>query len=313
MARKRMIDPSIWTDEGMAALTPRQQLLYIGLVSNADDDGRLRGSAVAVGLMLPTVMGEATVAEVEADLRAVLGQMRKLCRYQHDGNTYLCFRNYARWQNINRPTTSRLPAPPDETVSDTHSDTPTHLPISDSSVMSRCQTRLREEKIEESRVEEVDREIASQPREATRPASGADAPRPLPRYSPEFEEFWKRYPPDGKTDKAGTYAEYKRQKPDQTRLMDGLTRWRASRKWAEGVIVDAKRWMKERRWDAQPEAAGTRQTTTRGRDRPGLMSTVSGALDILNGHHQEEKDDDIIDVQRVPHPIAGHLAPPRAH
>jgi hypothetical protein len=144
VARKRMIDPSIWTDEGMAALTPRQQLLYIGLVSNADDAGRLRGSAIAVRLMLPTVFGEATVEEIEAELVAVLGQMRKLCRYQHDGNTYLAFRNYSRWQNINRPTPSKMPHPPEECVSPPAGTTPDATPLTDDSVSAHAQVKGRE-------------------------------------------------------------------------------------------------------------------------------------------------------------------------
>jgi hypothetical protein len=113
MARKRMIDPSIWTDEGMAELTPRQQLLYIGLFSNADDDGRLKGSAAAIRLMLPTVYAGATSDEIEGDVAGVLTQMRQLTRYEVEGRQYFAFRNYRHWQSINRPNDSHLPPPPD--------------------------------------------------------------------------------------------------------------------------------------------------------------------------------------------------------
>jgi hypothetical protein len=113
MARKRMIDPAIWTDEGMAELTPRQQLLYIGLFSNADDAGRIRGSPSSVRLTLPTVYGGVSLEEVAADLNAVLREMRQLVAYEEDGRLYLVFRNYLHWQKIEHPSKSTLPAPPD--------------------------------------------------------------------------------------------------------------------------------------------------------------------------------------------------------
>lgn len=110
MPRKRMIDPSIWSDEGLASLTHREQLLFIGLFSNADDEGRLNGTPRAIRLMLPTIYGDLSEAEVRSDLDAVLGAMRHLSRYQVDGRDYLEFTNYTRWQKIDHPSASRLPA-----------------------------------------------------------------------------------------------------------------------------------------------------------------------------------------------------------
>jgi|SRR5262245_2609693 len=112
MARKRMIDPSLWTDEGMAGLLPRQQLLFIGLFSNADDAGRLKGSPLAIRLMLPTVYSGISEDEIAEDLAEVLAQIRQLSRYVVDGRSYLVFSNYTRWQRIDRPSDSMLPPPP---------------------------------------------------------------------------------------------------------------------------------------------------------------------------------------------------------
>lgn len=108
-----MIDPSLWTDDGMADLTPRQQVLYIGLFSNADDDGRLKGSATAIRLMLPVVYGRGcTDSEVREDLDAVLRVMTKLRRYEDGGREFLYFAKYRQWQKIDHPSNSQLPAPP---------------------------------------------------------------------------------------------------------------------------------------------------------------------------------------------------------
>ncbi len=118
MARKRMIDPSVWTDEGMAELTPRQQLLYIGLFSNADDDGRMKCSPSALRLALPTVYAGIDLAEIGTDLHAVCAVMRQIVTYCVDGREYLAFRNYRKWQRIDKPSGSVLPPPPDDSTND---------------------------------------------------------------------------------------------------------------------------------------------------------------------------------------------------
>lgn len=43
MARKRMIDPHIWEDPSFNKLSFAARLLFIGMISNADDRGYLRG------------------------------------------------------------------------------------------------------------------------------------------------------------------------------------------------------------------------------------------------------------------------------
>ena len=45
MARKRMIDPNIWESEDFSKLSVLARLVFIGIFSNADDDGRGRGKS----------------------------------------------------------------------------------------------------------------------------------------------------------------------------------------------------------------------------------------------------------------------------
>ena len=40
MARKRDIDPSLWDHEELNALPIPARYLFIGIISNADDEGR---------------------------------------------------------------------------------------------------------------------------------------------------------------------------------------------------------------------------------------------------------------------------------
>lgn len=42
MARKRMIDPNIWDSEDFGKLSDLSKLVFIGLFSLADDEGRGR-------------------------------------------------------------------------------------------------------------------------------------------------------------------------------------------------------------------------------------------------------------------------------
>lgn len=54
MARIRSIKPEIWEDEKFAAADPLAQLVFIGLISNADDAGRLVDSVRRIdGLLWP--------------------------------------------------------------------------------------------------------------------------------------------------------------------------------------------------------------------------------------------------------------------
>ena len=46
MARRRMIDPNIWQSEDVAELSMFARLLLIGLISNADDEGRGKANPV---------------------------------------------------------------------------------------------------------------------------------------------------------------------------------------------------------------------------------------------------------------------------
>jgi len=158
-----MIDPSIWQDEGMAELTPRQQLLYIGLFSNADDDGRIKGSPAALRLALPTVYPGTPLDEVAHDVAAVLNAFRQLVRYEADGRIYIVFRNYRQWQRIDKPSPSILPPPPEEPDG---SPSPPRMIVEPSQndpvavPPSRREVKLTEEKgIEERVVEEKPRAI----------------------------------------------------------------------------------------------------------------------------------------------------------
>jgi len=48
MARKRVIEPDIWSDEGFIELSHKGRLMFIGLITQSDDEGRGTGSARSI-------------------------------------------------------------------------------------------------------------------------------------------------------------------------------------------------------------------------------------------------------------------------
>lgn len=118
-ARIRSIKPELWSDERVGVLSFPARLLFVGLITMADDEGRLR--ALPAG-----ILGHVFPYDREAPKRldGWLSEVERsgmLVRYEHDGFPYVAFRNWARHQRPNRPSDSVLPPPPDEQVRDANS------------------------------------------------------------------------------------------------------------------------------------------------------------------------------------------------
>jgi len=114
MPRKRMIDPGIWRSEQVNTLPRDARLLFIGMFSNADDAGRLHGSARFL---------KATIFPYDDDVTsAVVGSWRDevirsglVVLYTNGGHEYLYLPTWRRHQRIDRPSESVLPSPEDST------------------------------------------------------------------------------------------------------------------------------------------------------------------------------------------------------
>jgi hypothetical protein len=87
MPRKRDIDPSLWSNEQLADVARDARLLYIGLISHADDEGRLRASPRALKAAIFPYDDELTVRDLTAWLDQ-LTQAGVLCCYEHEGERY---------------------------------------------------------------------------------------------------------------------------------------------------------------------------------------------------------------------------------
>jgi hypothetical protein len=107
--RIRSLKPEIWQDEKIGRLSRDARLLFIGLITMADDDGRFRA--------LPAIiLGHAFPYDQDAHRRLTswmdeLISQELVVIYAHEGMPYGSIPNWSAHQRINRKTDSVLPEP----------------------------------------------------------------------------------------------------------------------------------------------------------------------------------------------------------
>ena len=104
MARKRQIDPDIWTSEQFINLSIEARLMFIGMISLADDEGRLKGNS----LYLKTNLYPAdnyTTDKIKKWRDEVINQLLTHY-YQVNGQELLWLPNFRKYQYM----TKRFPS-----------------------------------------------------------------------------------------------------------------------------------------------------------------------------------------------------------
>ncbi len=111
MARIRSLKPSVWTDERFIDLSRDARLLFIGMVSQADDDGRFVASGAAlIGALFPHDDLSPKTVEKWRDEISATGLIQV---YRHGRGTYAALPGWRKHQRIQKPQQSSLPAPPE--------------------------------------------------------------------------------------------------------------------------------------------------------------------------------------------------------
>lgn len=108
MARKRMIDPSIWINEDFGMLSNLAKLVFIGLFSNADDEGRGKANPAYIKAVLFPYNDDLRIADIEKTLQEVSSKMSVIF-YSCDENMYYTLTSWDTFQTINKPTKSKIP------------------------------------------------------------------------------------------------------------------------------------------------------------------------------------------------------------
>lgn len=107
--------PELFADEKVGSLRPVARLLFIGLITMADDEGRLRELHGAIcGHIFP--WDEKVTPKQVAKMLAEVADSGLILRYESGVGKYIVIRHWARHQRINRPVASALPPPPDPVI-----------------------------------------------------------------------------------------------------------------------------------------------------------------------------------------------------
>jgi hypothetical protein len=112
MARIRTIKPEFPQSESMGAVSRDARLLFIMLFTLADDEGRLRGnSRMLASLLFPYDLDAPKLIDKWVD---ELITQRCIIRYQIEDATYVEICKWLNHQKIDRPSKSKIPAPPED-------------------------------------------------------------------------------------------------------------------------------------------------------------------------------------------------------
>lgn len=144
MARKRMIDPSFWEDEKLGSCEPIARLLFMGLISQADDEGRLKGHPSLLRSAIFPYDYDITNEIMEVWLNTLSGH-RLIIRYEIDSQRYILIKNFKKHQTINKPQKSKLPDIPEDYGNTT-------VVVTEECSNSHVQKKLKEEKLKEVEV-----------------------------------------------------------------------------------------------------------------------------------------------------------------
>ena len=111
MARKRMISPEIWESSSFSKLSDFAKLVFIGLISNADDSGKGKANPSYIRSRLFPNDEDRRVTDIKKALSEIALTM-SITFYEVNGDNFYLLTNWMRWQKIDRPTPSKIPDPP---------------------------------------------------------------------------------------------------------------------------------------------------------------------------------------------------------
>lgn len=120
MARIRTIKPEFWSSAKVGKISRDARLLFLGLLNEADDEGRLLGQTKRLAGIIFPFDDDMDASKIEC----LVGELQTggmLQRYEIGGAIYLCIIGFSEHQKIDRRVASRLPAPPE--ITDTDSPT----------------------------------------------------------------------------------------------------------------------------------------------------------------------------------------------
>lgn len=106
-----MISPEIWESQDFSQLSDIAKIVFISLISHADDEGRGRAD--------PTFIKSSTFPYDEgrrvADIKSALSEIARSMSvqfYSVNGIEFYFITSWKKWQKVDKPSKSKLPPPP---------------------------------------------------------------------------------------------------------------------------------------------------------------------------------------------------------
>jgi len=112
MARKRMVDPSIWKDPDVAKLAIPERLLFIGIFSNADDEGRIIATPESLKADIFPYDRQFSAARVKKLRDNVVKVIKNVHLYENAHVEYIQLLKWNQYQKPSHPRPSKYPPPP---------------------------------------------------------------------------------------------------------------------------------------------------------------------------------------------------------
>ena len=110
MPRQRMIQPGIWIDEGFLSLSIQARLLFIGMISGADDEGRGLATDRCLKARIFPADDDVTLSQIR-NYRDEVAAAVNVTIYEVDGKTYYQCSKWQNHQRLEHPSQSIIPAP----------------------------------------------------------------------------------------------------------------------------------------------------------------------------------------------------------
>jgi len=108
---KRMIHDKIWASEQFGYLSQQARLLYIGIITLADDDGRLKGSPHYLRGQIFPYDEDVSASTVEIWRDEIVAQ-KLITKYEVEGSTFLQHPKWSEYQTLraDRKKVSNIPS-----------------------------------------------------------------------------------------------------------------------------------------------------------------------------------------------------------
>ena len=265
-----MLDPNFWVSEDISKLSVFSRLTFVGMISNADDEGKGRANANYLkSIIFP--YDNFSAADVETSLGEILRHTS--CKfYEIDANKYYIFDNWSKWQRVDKPQKSCIPSPTQEAFENYSRILPDQFP-----------PNLSKDKLIEVNIIEDNLSSSSEEEARTR------------TIDEKFEDFWTDYPK--KVSRRDALRAFTKLKPTEellTAILAGLENAKTKDRRFEELdyTPHAATWLNGGEWEDElvKNQAAVKKTEMHNIDGHGYsteqyagMYTDIDALEILGG------------------------------